>query len=58
MRIYCWTGARLSTFFSGGFRYGGSCLQLLRHEYILTQNGHRLGSITRRFWWIEAYLPG
>ena len=25
IRIYCWTGARLSAFFTGGFRYGVSC---------------------------------
>ena len=22
LRVYCWTGARLSAFFTGGFRYG------------------------------------
>jgi hypothetical protein len=24
LRVYCWTGARLSAFFTGGFRYGVS----------------------------------
>ena len=23
LRVYCWTGARLGAFFTGGFRYGG-----------------------------------
>jgi len=26
LRVYCWTGARLSAFFTGGFRYGGEFL--------------------------------
>ena len=24
LRVYCWAGARLSAFFTGGFRYGVS----------------------------------
>jgi len=43
IRMYCWTGARIGAFFTGGLHYGVSCWNCFHHEniaYILTPKGH------------------
>jgi hypothetical protein len=39
-RMYCWTGARLSAFFTGGLCYEVSGWNCFAHKYILILKGY------------------